>query len=57
VIFRLVFLKLRTDTKNFVVSNFISRKSCRLLGNVGKYDRAIEGRDDKMAHALCMPDN
>jgi hypothetical protein len=39
-----------------MVSNFFSRKSCRLWDNVEKYYGAREATDDNMAHALCMLD-
>jgi len=32
-------------------------KSCRLWDNVEKYDTARHGRDDNMAHTLCLLDN
>ena len=37
--------------------NFYPRKSWRLWDDLEKYGTAGQTTDDKMAHALCMPDN
>ena len=49
----------RRENQNthFMFSNFFSRKSCRLWDNVGKYCRARQATDDKMANAHYMLDN
>ena len=68
IVYRPVLLRIKTFffqtkvvekivTHIFMFNNFFPRKSCHLLDNVEKYDRARQATIDNMAHAHCMPDN
>ena len=39
------------ENTHLIFSNLFFSISCRLWGHVGKYSRAVQARDDNMAHA------